>query len=182
MQVNPVTPSLQGHWPEVMLQVFPDEPIGWHSHAGKFREIQRNFNYKHLWHLMIDYSSPKYDFELCESQKQHHDTTAVYRMTAHKHTQSIQVSIIHYFNIYSCNSWDGDISITICEKHKLEFGCFVGCQEIVFVICNPNLRLTVVRIQFVSVSSPILTYNPLPFTASISCLHVNTFVIRSISI
>lgn len=78
-------------------------------------------------------------------------------------------SIIHYFNIYSYNSGNGDISITICEKHKLEFGCFVGCQEIVFVICNPNLRLTVVRIQFVSVSSPNLTFspNPLPFTSQL---------------
>lgn len=35
LQVVPVTPSLQGHWPFVWLQVNPEEPTGWHSQATK---------------------------------------------------------------------------------------------------------------------------------------------------
>lgn len=34
LQVIPVTPSLQGHWPLVWLQVFPEAPIGWQSQAA----------------------------------------------------------------------------------------------------------------------------------------------------
>lgn len=35
LQVSPVTPSLQGHWPVVWLHVFPAAPTGWQSHAIK---------------------------------------------------------------------------------------------------------------------------------------------------
>lgn len=33
LHVTPVTPSLQGHCPVVWLQVLPDAPTGWQSHA-----------------------------------------------------------------------------------------------------------------------------------------------------
>lgn len=33
LQVRPVTPSLQGHWPVVWLQVLPAAPTGWQSQA-----------------------------------------------------------------------------------------------------------------------------------------------------
>lgn len=34
LQVMPVTPSLQGHWPVVWLHVLPAAPTGWQSQAG----------------------------------------------------------------------------------------------------------------------------------------------------
>ena len=33
LQVKPVTPGLHWHWPLVILQVRPDDPTGWQSHA-----------------------------------------------------------------------------------------------------------------------------------------------------
>ena len=42
LQVSPVTPSLQGHCPVVWLQVTPDAPIGWQSHA---ETLKRRFHH-----------------------------------------------------------------------------------------------------------------------------------------
>lgn len=33
LQVKPVTPSLQAHWPVVLLHDLPVDPIAWHEHA-----------------------------------------------------------------------------------------------------------------------------------------------------
>jgi hypothetical protein len=38
LQVNPVTPSLHVHCPNVLLQDFPDDPMGWQSHAENTSE------------------------------------------------------------------------------------------------------------------------------------------------
>jgi hypothetical protein len=31
---RPVTPSLQGHWPDVWLQILPEAPTGWQLHGS----------------------------------------------------------------------------------------------------------------------------------------------------
>lgn len=47
LQVNPVTPSLQGHCPDVLLQVFPVDPIGWQSQAANIKnKVSLNINLK----------------------------------------------------------------------------------------------------------------------------------------
>lgn len=40
LHVMPMTPSLQGHCPVAWLQVFPEAPTGWQSHAAKKQTIQ----------------------------------------------------------------------------------------------------------------------------------------------
>lgn len=61
LQVSPVTPSLQGHWPVVWLHVFPAAPTGWQSHA-----IKRTHTHKDVGFLMT-----RQQVQLA-SQTQHH--------------------------------------------------------------------------------------------------------------
>lgn len=51
LHVKPVTPSLQGHCPEVWLHVLPDDPIGWQSHAANKYEQGKSVTSFSSWCL-----------------------------------------------------------------------------------------------------------------------------------